>query len=198
MKKKRKNVDMKNNIINIEQSKGYDQHYVPIHKSLTNLLVEYDKKVESQEPIRDESARIAANIKELYWLKRNLEIIQNPDFVYGMEYNGSGKELQESVHRILPTKVELIQALIDRKKTLPNLTDEQVAILTLPNPAEYRYMIHCVSAGIINKPITNPKKLHDFINEMRYEFALEQALEAEKKAEKEAEKIQKERHHVHR
>lgn len=50
---KRKNVDMKNNIINIEQSKGYDQHYVPIHKCLTNLLVEYDKKVEEIYPNRE-------------------------------------------------------------------------------------------------------------------------------------------------
>lgn len=50
---KRENVDMLNNIINIEKSKGYDQHYVPIHESLIKVLIEYDKKIELIYPDRE-------------------------------------------------------------------------------------------------------------------------------------------------
>lgn len=50
---KRKNVDITNKIINIEETKGYDQHYVPIHESLIEMLIDYDKKIDLIYPNRD-------------------------------------------------------------------------------------------------------------------------------------------------
>lgn len=49
---KKENIDIKNKIINIEKSKGYDQHYVPIHDSLIDILIKYDKKAEEIYPNR--------------------------------------------------------------------------------------------------------------------------------------------------
>ena len=50
---KRKNVDITNKIINIEETKGYDQHYVPIHESLIKMLIDYDKKIDLIYPNRE-------------------------------------------------------------------------------------------------------------------------------------------------
>lgn len=49
---KRQDVDLQNKIIDIAQSKGYDQHYVPIHESLLELLIKYDEQVNEIYPNR--------------------------------------------------------------------------------------------------------------------------------------------------
>lgn len=44
---KREDVDLEHGVLNIRKSKGYDQHYVALHKSMTELLKQYDKVAES-------------------------------------------------------------------------------------------------------------------------------------------------------
>lgn len=44
---KREDVDLEHGVLNIRKSKGYDQHYVALHKSMTELLKQYDKMAES-------------------------------------------------------------------------------------------------------------------------------------------------------
>ena len=39
-------------VLNIRKSKGYDQHYVALHKSMTELLKQYDKVAETIRPDR--------------------------------------------------------------------------------------------------------------------------------------------------
>ena len=50
---RRKDVDLNHGILDIQESKGYDQHYVALHPSMTDLLKRYDKTVERLQPNRD-------------------------------------------------------------------------------------------------------------------------------------------------
>ena len=42
---KRHNVDLKDGIINIEETKGYHQHYVALHDSMKEILIKYDEEI---------------------------------------------------------------------------------------------------------------------------------------------------------
>ena len=78
---KRNNVDMVNGIINIEESKGYEQHYVAIHDSMKELLITYDSEISKLYPDRmyffpavhnghHTKAWVTDNFREL-WKKHN-------------------------------------------------------------------------------------------------------------------------------
>lgn len=49
---KRANVDLINGIISIEQSKGYEQHFVILHDTMKELLIKYDEEIEKIYPNR--------------------------------------------------------------------------------------------------------------------------------------------------
>ncbi len=44
------NVDFERGVIDIQRSKGYDQHYVVMHDSLTNLMIKYDRAIAELQP----------------------------------------------------------------------------------------------------------------------------------------------------
>lgn len=46
-------VDLKNGVINIDQSKGIDQHRIAIHQSMWNLLIRYDEAMSAIMPDRN-------------------------------------------------------------------------------------------------------------------------------------------------
>lgn len=50
---KRCDVDLENGVLNIQRTKGYRQHYVGLHPSMTSLLKEYDAIAEEQSPGRE-------------------------------------------------------------------------------------------------------------------------------------------------
>ena len=45
---KREDVDLEHGVLNIQKSKGYDQHYVALHESMTELLKQYDRRYRSR------------------------------------------------------------------------------------------------------------------------------------------------------
>ena len=49
---KREDVDLEHGVLNIRKTKGYDQHYVALHESMTKLLKQYDNAAESIRPDR--------------------------------------------------------------------------------------------------------------------------------------------------
>ena len=49
---KRDNVDLVHGVIDIQKSKGYDQHYIVIHDSLTCLMARYDRAIDELQPCR--------------------------------------------------------------------------------------------------------------------------------------------------
>ena len=49
---KRNEIDLKNGVLNIIQTKGHDQHYVAIHESMIDILKEYDRRMEALVPER--------------------------------------------------------------------------------------------------------------------------------------------------
>ena len=49
---RREHVDLERGILSIEKSKGYDQHYVALHKSMTELLRKYDSAMDTIQPQR--------------------------------------------------------------------------------------------------------------------------------------------------
>jgi integrase len=49
---KRKDVNLENGVINIQKSKGYNQHYVVMHDSMLAMMKRYDKKIEGICPSR--------------------------------------------------------------------------------------------------------------------------------------------------
>lgn len=48
----RGDVNLLQGVLNIRKSKGYDQHYVALHKSMTDLLIRYDEAVSVLQPNR--------------------------------------------------------------------------------------------------------------------------------------------------
>lgn len=49
---KRCDVDLVNGVLNIQKSKGYDQHYVALHESMTEILIMYDETINKLQPDR--------------------------------------------------------------------------------------------------------------------------------------------------
>jgi len=49
---KKENVNLDHGIIDVRQSKGYDQHYVALHDTMNNLLKRYDKAISKLQPNR--------------------------------------------------------------------------------------------------------------------------------------------------
>ena len=50
---KRDNVDLEQGIIDIQKSKGYDQHYVAMHDTMTILMAKYDQAIAELLPSRE-------------------------------------------------------------------------------------------------------------------------------------------------
>jgi len=69
---KRKDVDIKRGVIDIQNSKGYDQRYVALHDSMSDLMLRYDKAIAEMQPFRDyffQSPRGACYSSS--WVSRN-------------------------------------------------------------------------------------------------------------------------------
>lgn len=49
---KKENVDLKNGIISIENSKGYNQHYIALHESMKKVLINYESEISKIYPNR--------------------------------------------------------------------------------------------------------------------------------------------------
>jgi integrase len=49
---RRDDVDLKHGILDIQKSKGYDQHYAALHKTMIDLLKRYDSTIEGIQPGR--------------------------------------------------------------------------------------------------------------------------------------------------
>ncbi len=49
---KREDVDLEHGVVNTRKSKGYDQHYVALHDTMTRLLIQYDEAVDKIQPER--------------------------------------------------------------------------------------------------------------------------------------------------
>jgi integrase len=49
----RENVDLMRGIVDIRQSKGYDQHYVVLHDTMSDLMRRYDQAISKLQPDRD-------------------------------------------------------------------------------------------------------------------------------------------------
>lgn len=72
----RKNVDLKNGILNIEYSKGHNQHYIVLHDSMTDIMKEYDRTIDGVVPDREyffPSVRNGHFTKN--WLVKNFKLI---------------------------------------------------------------------------------------------------------------------------
>ena len=50
---KRKDFDREHGVLNIQKGKGYDQHYVALHASMTELLAKYDDAIDKVQPDRE-------------------------------------------------------------------------------------------------------------------------------------------------
>ena len=50
---KKDNVDLLHGVIDIQESKGYDQHYVVMHDSMKSIMVEYDQAIAKLLPTRE-------------------------------------------------------------------------------------------------------------------------------------------------
>ena len=49
---KRTDVDLSHGVLDIQKSKGYDQHYVALHETMTELLASYDDAADRLQPDR--------------------------------------------------------------------------------------------------------------------------------------------------
>ncbi len=45
-------VDLRQGVIDIQKSKGYDQHYVVMHDTMTDLMARYDRAIAELQPSR--------------------------------------------------------------------------------------------------------------------------------------------------
>lgn len=70
---KREDVDLKHGVLNIRKSKGYDQHYVALHETMTEVLLAYDTAIDKIQPNRTfffESVRSGSFLTRK-WVERN-------------------------------------------------------------------------------------------------------------------------------
>jgi integrase len=69
---KRDNVDLAQGVIDIQKSKGYDQHYVVTHDTMTSLMARYDRAISGLQPSREyffQSIKGSCYCRE--WLRDN-------------------------------------------------------------------------------------------------------------------------------
>lgn len=72
----REDVDLEHGVLNIQKSKGYDQHYVALHKTMVNLLSRYDNTIEIIQPRRTfffESVK--GNYYSREWVTKNFRCL---------------------------------------------------------------------------------------------------------------------------
>jgi integrase len=50
---RRDNVDLVQGVIDVQKSKGYDQHYVAMHSTMTGLMIRYDRAINELQPSRE-------------------------------------------------------------------------------------------------------------------------------------------------
>jgi integrase len=50
---RRGDVDLAQGVINVQKSKGYDQHYVVMHDTMTGLMARYDQVIAKLQPFRE-------------------------------------------------------------------------------------------------------------------------------------------------
>jgi len=71
-------VDLRRGVINIQKSKGYDQHYVVMHDTMTNLMARYDRTIAELQPFRTyffQSCKGSHYCKE--WVQDNFRTLWN-------------------------------------------------------------------------------------------------------------------------
>jgi len=49
---KTENVDLEHGVINVQRSKGYDQHYIAMHYTMTSLMARYNRAISELQPSR--------------------------------------------------------------------------------------------------------------------------------------------------
>ncbi len=150
------------------------------------------KKMQAKEIVERKIKEINTTIRDLYSLKSAMDIIRTKEFVYGIGYTGNGEELDKSLAAILSSRSEFIKFLMEQEQKLPPLTKEQVNSLSAPHPDEFRFMMDCITAGILDKPVSGTKNIHKFILDLERRHVLEQeyldASEEERNLEKGLEK----------
>lgn len=73
---RRTDVDLVHGVLNIQKSKGYDQHYVALHETMTEVLIRYDEAANKLQPDRTwffQSLKGICHPKE--WVNNNFKKI---------------------------------------------------------------------------------------------------------------------------
>jgi len=73
---RRDDVDLTNGVIDIQKSKGYDQHYVVMHDTMRDLMARYDKAISKLQPSREyffQSVKGSNYCRE--WLQDNFRVL---------------------------------------------------------------------------------------------------------------------------
>jgi len=75
---KRGHVDFAQGVIDIQKSKGYDQHYVVMHDTMTSLMVRYDRAIAELQPSREYFFQsIKGSHHSRYWVQNNFRTLWN-------------------------------------------------------------------------------------------------------------------------
>ena len=75
---KREDVDLMHGVINIQKSKGYDQHYVVMHDTMTSIMARYDRAINEMQPAREYFFQsIKGTNHSRYWVQANFRMMWN-------------------------------------------------------------------------------------------------------------------------
>jgi len=75
---RRENVDLEHGVVDIRQSKGYDQHYIVLHDTMNNLMHRYDQAISKLQPGRTyffQSYKGSHHAR--YWVQDNFRALWN-------------------------------------------------------------------------------------------------------------------------
>lgn len=150
---KKEDVDLESGVVNIQKSKGYNQHIVVIHDSLKEMLVDYDRQIEKLIPNRDyffptkdnkgyQRSWVTVNFRKL-WDNSNLEYARAYDFRHnyaivninswhnvGVEFNSKILALSKSMgHSNIDSTMyyyTLVPGLADIQEELTRHTFEEL------------------------------------------------------------------------
>jgi len=75
---RREDVDLNCGVVNIQKSKGYDQHYIVMHDSMTRLMARYDGAIDELQPCRTYFFQSEKGNNAYYsrdWVQDNFQIL---------------------------------------------------------------------------------------------------------------------------
>lgn len=158
--------------------------------SMDTFLKELSDRAKELDSLKTASGNISSEIKELFWLKRNIGRFQKAAFVYGPLYSGSTDKLKQSIDGIRNgcSRYDWLVAMKNRLDALPEISEKDLDSMEIPHPEEYRFFHDLLASypGLENVSASDPVQVHLFLARLKSERFFDHEIKKELEKEKAA------------